>query len=37
MVGVYKIVGLPWFLRKSIRGVRLPKQSGLKLVRQTDR
>ena len=34
---VKKIVGLPWFLHKSIGGVRLRKQSGSKLVRQTDR
>ena len=36
MVGVKKIVGLPWFLHKSIRAfrdVRLRKQSGSKLVR----
>ena len=37
MVNVQKIVGLLWFLHKSIRGVRLRKQNGSKLVRQTDR
>ena len=30
MVGVKKIVGLPWFLHKSVRGVRLRKQGGSK-------
>ena len=37
MVGVEKIVGLLWFFPKSVRGVRLRKQSGSKLIRQTDR
>ena len=37
MVGVQKIEGLLWFSHKSIRGVRLRKQSESKLVRQTDR
>ena len=37
MVGVQKIVGLLWFSHKSIRGVRLRKQSGSKLVRQQNR
>ena len=37
MVGIYKIVGLLRFLRKSVWGVRLRKQNGSKLVRQTDR
>ena len=36
MEGVQKIVGLLWFLDKSIRGVRLRKQNGSKLVGQTD-
>ena len=37
MVVVYTIVGLLWFLHKSIRGVRLRQQNGSKLVRQTNR
>ena len=37
MIGVWKIVGLLWFLHESIRGVRLRKHNGSKLVRQTDR
>ena len=36
MVGV-GFTDLLWFLRKSIRDVRLRKQSGSKLVCQTDR